>query len=146
MGFAHIDAELVFALEIRHAEVLDMNVLATRDGAQRHTDDLVVASHGFTFGDVTRRDLVARRNQPAHHQRFDFRRNACARHKLARRDHDIVVGMEADDRVIDRHSKRSSGQRRDKPPLFNIQTELMRKFDRLFETALFFLCVITRDV
>ena len=93
-----IDAELVLARELGHAEILRVHVLAARDRLARHADDLVVALDRLALRDVARRDLVARRNQPGDDE--IFRRDARAGHQLARRDHDVVVGMQPNDCMI----------------------------------------------
>ncbi len=65
-----IDTELVITRELRHAQVMSMDVLATRDLFPRHADDLVVSLHRFAGGDVARCNFMARRDEPGNHKIF----------------------------------------------------------------------------
>ena len=89
-----VDAIGIVLVEIAHAAVLRVHVLAGRDRLRRKADDLAVAADRLASRDRLDRDLVARRNA--------FRRGDALGHDHAgrqarARDQHAVVGMQADD-------------------------------------------------
>ena len=92
-GF-RVDAERVITVECAHHEVVQMNVLAGRNGAAREADDLVVALDRRALRNRPGSDLVSRRHQPGHGEILIDQR--CPADELASRDDDIVVGMKPD--------------------------------------------------
>ena len=89
-----VHAERVVAVEAAHLEVVQVHVLAGRDVAARETDDLVVAAHRLARPDRARRDLVARRDEPAH--RHALLGEERAADELRARYHHVVVGVKPD--------------------------------------------------
>jgi len=88
-------ADGIVALELTHAKVVRMDVLACGDVLLGKADDLVVAVHGFAGFDVMRSQLVARGDQIAYRQFFRFDKRP--RQQLLGGDQHVVIGMQTDD-------------------------------------------------
>src|ERR1700692_4819364 len=73
-----------------------VDVLARVDRATRETDNLSVAPHRRTRIDAAYRELVTRGNQPATGKAGP---NPHARNKLQPCNHDVVIRMQAHDRL-----------------------------------------------
>ncbi len=124
-----VDAIGIVLVEIAHAAVLGVHVLAGRDGLRRKADDLAVAADRLARRDRLDRDLVARRNAFA---RGDTLRHDHAGRQARARDQHAVVGMQADDgcrghgmslrfiRCPGEANERVANERNAKQPLFAV--------------------------
>ena len=88
----HVDAERVVAREIAHRQIVQVNMLSGSDGPLGEADDLVVALDRLALPNRTRRDLVARRNEPRNLDVLVEERGPGD--ELLARDHHVIVGME----------------------------------------------------
>ncbi len=86
-------AELVFAMQVDHVQVMDVDVLSGLYVATGHADGLAVPVDGAAGGDRPGSQLVAGRHQPPDLDVLD----PVAGHELLGGDQDIVRLVQADD-------------------------------------------------